>query len=216
MNRKILVLLCTGLFSLSSVGAESKTEELKQALPTSVEGNGLAKSNNVSKDNVPQNKVSENNVSQNKVPEKPVALSVAELKKKVIKLNRDLFILEEDLLFPANTQFVVYLSLDTGKFFKPDSVILKVNDEVVAAHLYTTRQMKALSRGGMQRLHMGNLKSGAHEITAIVQGLGTDGREYKRAASLAFEKGSDISSLEIKISDQSSNYQPNVEIIEWN
>jgi hypothetical protein len=201
MNRKILVLLCTGLFSLSSVGAESKTEELKQALPTSVEGNDLAQ---------------KNNVSENNVPEKPVALSVAELKKKVIKLNRDLFILEEDLLFPANTQFVVYLSLDTGKFFKPDSVTLKVNDEVVAAHLYTARQMKALRRGGMQRLHMGNLKSGAHEITAMVQGLGTDGREYKRAASLAFEKGSDISSLEIKISDQSSNYQPNVDIIEWN
>lgn len=150
------------------------------------------------------------------VPEQPVALSVAELKKKVIKLNRDLFILEEDLLFPANTQFVVYLSLDTGKFFKPDNVTLKVDDEIVAAHLYTPRQVNALTRGGMQRLHMGNLKSGEHEITVVVDGQGPDNRDYKRAASLTFKKGSDIASLEVQIRDQSTNYQPEVEIVEWN
>lgn len=148
--------------------------------------------------------------------EQPVALSVADLKKKVIKLNRDLFILEEDLLFPANTQFVVYLSLDTGKFFKPDSVTLKVDDQIVTSHLYTTRQVKALSRGGMQRLHMGNLKSGEHELTVVVNGQGPDNRDYKKAATLIFEKGSDIASLEVQISDLSENYQPNVEIVEWN
>lgn len=152
----------------------------------------------------------------NQLPEKPVALSVAELKKQVIKLNRDLFILEEDLLFPANTQFVVYLSLDTGKFFKPDSVKLKLNDELVAAHLYTPRQIKALQRGGMQRLHIGNLKSGEHEMTVILDGQGPDNRTYKNAASIVFEKGSDIASLEVRVQDHSENYQPSVEIVEWN
>ena len=49
-----------------------------------------------------------------------VSLSVEELKKQVIRLNRDLFILEEDLLYPASTQFAVFLSLDTGEFLKLD------------------------------------------------------------------------------------------------
>ena len=148
-------------------------------------------------------------------PETPVALSVEELKKKVIKLNRDLFILEEDLLFPANTQFVVYLSLDTGQFLALDSVTLKVDDEVAAAHLYTDRQVKSLQRGGMQRLYMGNIKSGEHELTVIIDGIGPEQQAYKKAASLVIEKGTDIKSVEVRIQDQSSNFEPTVQLVEW-
>ncbi len=147
--------------------------------------------------------------------DQPVALSVEELKKKVIELNRDLFILEEDLLFPANTQFVVFLSLDTGQFLNLDSVKLKVDDEIVAAHLYTERQLKALQRGGMQRLHLSNLKSGEHEVTVFVEGIGPDQRAYKKAASLSIEKGTDRKALEIRIADRSADYQPDVSIVEW-
>lgn len=149
------------------------------------------------------------------VPEEPVALSAEALKKKVIQLNRDLFILEEDLLFPANTQFVVYLSLNTGKFLQLDSVKLKVDDDIVATHLYTERQLKALAQGGMQRLHLGNLKSGAHEITAYVQGIGPDNRPYKLAQTTTVDKGTKLTSLEIRINDQTANFQPKVEMVEW-
>lgn len=145
----------------------------------------------------------------------PVALSVEELKKKVIQLNRDLFILEEDLLFPANTQFAVFLSMDTGQFLKLDSVKLKVNNDVVAAHLYTERQLKALERGGMQRLYMGNLKTGEHEVTVFVEGIGPDQRAYKKASTLMLEKGTDLKAVEVRIKDRSSDYQPDVSIVEW-
>jgi len=147
--------------------------------------------------------------------DQPVALSVEQLKKKVIQLNRDLFILEEDLLFPANTQFVVYLSIASGQFLQLDSVTLKIDDQVSSAHLYTQRQIKALQRGGMQRLHLGNLKEGAHQITAIVNGIGPDKRAYKLAASLDIHKDSEIKSLEVRIEDQAANFQPSVNIIEW-
>ena len=144
-----------------------------------------------------------------------VALDVEALKKQVIRLNRDLFILEEDLLFPASTQFAVFLSLDTGKFLRLDAVKLKVNDDTVASHLYTERQLKALQRGGMQRLYMGNLKTGSHEITVFVEGMGPDNRAYKQAATLDFEKGTGTAALEVRIRDRSSDYQPEVAIIEW-
>jgi hypothetical protein len=147
--------------------------------------------------------------------EKEVAMSVEELKKQVIKLNRDLYILEEDLLFPANTQFVVYLSLSTGQFLALDSVTLKVNNEIVAAHLYTERQIEALKRGGMQRLHIGNLKNGTHELIAIIEGIGPDQQAYKLAASAQIEKQSEVKAVEIRIEDLSSSYQPSVQIIEW-
>ncbi|ABM18897.1 hypothetical protein [Marinobacter nauticus] len=144
-----------------------------------------------------------------------VAEQVEALKKKVIRLNRDLFILEEDLLFPANTQVAVFLSVDTGKFLKLDAVKLKVDDEIVASHLYTERQVTALERGGMQRLYVGNLKTGAHQVTAFVEGIGPDQRPYKQAASLEFEKGTGTAALEIRVEDRSSDYQPSVSIVEW-
>lgn len=143
------------------------------------------------------------------------ASSVEQLRKQVIELNRDLFILEEDLLFPASTQFAVFLSVETGEFLALDAVKLKVDDEVVASHLYTARQVDALRRGGMQRLHMGNLKTGEHEVTVFVDGIGPEKRPYRKAATYQLDKGTDTATLEVRIRDRSSDYQPAVELVEW-
>ena len=144
-----------------------------------------------------------------------VDMSVEQLRKQVIELNRDLFVLEEDLLFPASTQFAVFLSVETGEFLVLDAVKLKVDDEVVASHLYTARQVDALRRGGMQRLHMGNLKTGEHEVTVFVDGIGPENRPYRKAATYQLEKGTDTATLEVRIRDRSSDYQPLVELVEW-
>ena len=53
---------------------------------------------------------------------------VRDLKADVLDLNRELFLLEEELLFPANTQVAVYLSMDTGNFFQLDSVQVTIRD----------------------------------------------------------------------------------------
>jgi len=74
------------------------------------------------------------------------------LKQEVLELNRDLFVLEEELLFPASTQIAVFLSMDVGKFFQLDSVQLKLDNKVVTNYLYTERENAALLRAGVQRL----------------------------------------------------------------
>ena len=38
--------------------------------------------------------------------------TVQDLKKDVVDLNKELFVLEEELLFPANTQVAVFVSMD--------------------------------------------------------------------------------------------------------
>src|SRR6476620_5156569 len=88
---------------------------------------------------------------------------VQDLKKQVLDLNRDLFLLEEELLFPSNTQTAVFVSMDVGEFFGLDSVELKIDDKTVANYLYTERESEALIKGGVQRLFIGNLKAGEHE-----------------------------------------------------
>jgi hypothetical protein len=137
------------------------------------------------------------------------------LKKDVVDLNRDLYVLEEELLYPANTQVAVFLSMDVGEFFALDSVTLKIDQKEVANYLYTPREVEALLRGGVHRLYIGNVKVGGHELVAFFSGKGPNNRDYKRGASIKFQKGISGHYLELKISDRQRKMQPEFEIKDW-
>lgn len=137
------------------------------------------------------------------------------LKKDVVDLNRDLFVLEEELLYPANTQVAVFVSMDVGDFFALDSLTLKIDNKEVSNYLYTPRETAALIKGGVQRLFVGNLKSGQHELVAFFSGKGPNDRDYKRGATIKFEKGVGAKYLELKITDRARRQQPEFEIRDW-
>jgi hypothetical protein len=143
-----------------------------------------------------------------------VTEQLQQLRKEVVALNRDLFVLEEDLLFPSSTQVVVYLSMDVGAYFNLDAVELKIDDKVVTYHLYTEKQIQALFKGGVQKLHIDNLAQGEHQLTAFFIGKGPQDREYKRATSITFTKTAEAKSLELSIIDSSLKQQPVFEAIE--
>jgi len=140
---------------------------------------------------------------------------IQSIKKDVVDLNRDLFVLEEELLFPANTQVAVFLSMDVGEFFALDTVELRVDDKQVAKYLYTPREAEALLKGGVQRLYLGNLRVGKHELVALFTGKGPIGQDYSRGAQLKFEKSVGAKYLELKISDRQRKRQPEFEIRDW-
>jgi hypothetical protein len=140
---------------------------------------------------------------------------IQDLKKDVVDLNKDLFMLEEELLFPANTQVAVFVSMDVGDFFALDSISLKIDNHDVSNYLYTPREVAALLKGGVQRLYVGNLKSGEHELVALFNGKGPHERDYRRAANLRFEKGIGAKYLELKITDHERAQQPEFEIKDW-
>ncbi len=93
---------------------------------------------------------------------------VQDLKAELIRLNRDLLVLEEELLFPAGTQVAVFVSMDVGKLFELESVQIKLDDKVVSQHLYTPLEVQALHRGGVQRIYLGNLRAGTHEVATLI------------------------------------------------
>lgn len=140
---------------------------------------------------------------------------IQDLKKDVVDLNRDLFVLEEELLFPANTQVAVFVSMDVGEFFSLDSITLKIDNRDVMNYLYTPREVAALLKGGAQRLYVGNLKAGEHELIALFNGKGPNERTYRRAAALKFEKGVGAKYLELKVTDHARTQQPEFEIKDW-
>jgi hypothetical protein len=140
---------------------------------------------------------------------------IQELKTQVIALNKNLRVLEEDLLFPANTQVNVFVSLDIGKFFTLESVKLKLDDKTVASHTYSDKELSALAKGGIHKLHMANLSVGQHTLSAFFSGMGPNGREYKRGTTLKIDKELGPKYVELKISDSSMKLQPDFSVKQW-
>ncbi|MDO8343596.1 MAG: AraC family transcriptional regulator [Cellvibrio sp.] len=139
---------------------------------------------------------------------------VESLKESVLTLNRDLLILEEELLYPASSQVAIYVSMDLGTFFALDAIKLEIDNKLVASELYTDKQTKALFRGGVQRLYIGNLKAGEHEISAFFTGRGPQ-QDYKRGAKIVITKAQEPVVLELRIVDSAAQLQPVFDIKQW-
>lgn len=140
---------------------------------------------------------------------------VQDVKGEVIRLNRDLMVLEEELLFPANTQVAIFVSMDVGKLFSLDSVKVKLDDKDVTNYLYTPNEVQALHRGGVQRVFVGNLKTGEHQLVAFFTGKGPHDRDYRRGATVKFEKGTEPKYIELQIKDSTGKLQPEFEVKIW-
>jgi hypothetical protein len=140
---------------------------------------------------------------------------IQDVKGDVIKLNRDLLVLEEELLFPANTQVALFVSMDVGKMFSLDSLQIRLDDKMVSSYLYTPLEVAALHRGGVQRIYVGNLKAGTHELVAFFTGQGPHVRDYKRGATIKFDKGTEPKYIELQIKDSQGKLQPEFDVKVW-
>ena len=138
-----------------------------------------------------------------------------QIKAQVIELNRDLFLLEEDLLHPASTRLALYVSIDNGSFFKLESVKLKLDGKPITSFLYTSKDVDALKRGAIHPVYQGNIATGEHELVAFFTGIGSHGRTYKRAVSLKFDKEDAEKAFEVQIKDDSASLQPIFKIKSW-
>jgi len=146
---------------------------------------------------------------------KSLSDDIQHLKTSVVTLNKDIRTLEEDMLFPANTQFTVFVSLDVGTFFSLETVKLKVDGKLVTSHIYTEREVSAMAKAGVQRLFVGNLSQGHHEVTAFFTGTGPHGRPFKRGTTLKVEKDSGVKYVELHIGDSESKQQPVFDVKQW-
>ncbi len=146
---------------------------------------------------------------------KVLSKEIQGLKKSVVDLNKDLQLMEEELLFPSSTQLSLFVSLDIGQYFTLESIKVKLNGKQVATHLYSDKQRQALARGGVQRLYITNLTLGKHTIAAFFTGIGPNGRAYKRATELEFQKKQGSQYLELAIIDDSAKQEAQFTIKQW-
>ncbi|MCG6939578.1 MAG: hypothetical protein LJE83_15600 [Gammaproteobacteria bacterium] len=132
---------------------------------------------------------------------------VQDIKKDVLALTSELSLLEEKLLFPSNTQVSLFVSLKGDKDFVLDSMQIKLDNKVVAQHLYTYKEIEALNAGGVQRIYTGNIKTGDHNLVASFIGRGSSGTEYQRNGNYTVNKAVGPRFVEIQITGSSASDQ---------
>ena len=91
----------------------------------------------------------------------------------------------------------------------------KADDKLISNYLYTPLEVQALHRGGVQRVFVGNLRAGKHQIAAFFTGRGPHERDYKRATTLKVDKGSEPQYIELRIKDAMGKLQPEFDVKVW-
>ena len=132
---------------------------------------------------------------------------VQDIKKDVLELTSELSRLEEKLLFPSNTQVSLFVAVNGDEGFVLDSMQIKMDNKVVAQHLYTFKEIEALRAGGVQRIYTGNIKTGDHQLVASFIGRTKSGNEYQRSENFKVTKAVGPKFVEIQITGSSASDQ---------
>ena len=114
---------------------------------------------------------------------------VQEIKSDVLGIAAELNLLEEKLLYPSGTQVAVFVALEHGDPLRLDVVRLSIDGRLVAHYIYSFKELDALRNGGVQRLYVGNLPTGGHELEVQVEGKQEDGQDYSSTERFTFDKG---------------------------
>jgi hypothetical protein len=106
---------------------------------------------------------------------------VQDIKSDVLAIAAELRVLEEQLLHPADTEVAIFVSLGAEEMpgeIVLDTATVSIDGEVVAEHVYSFKEVQALQRGGVQRLHTGNLRTGEHGLEVRLRGQRAGGARF--------------------------------------
>jgi len=95
---------------------------------------------------------------------------VQEIKSDVLSIAAELGNLEEKLLYPSDTQLAVFVALAKDETVEIDSARISLDGKLVAHHIYSFKELEALAKGGVQRLHTANVSTGGHQLEVAIAG----------------------------------------------
>lgn len=114
---------------------------------------------------------------------------VQEMKTDVLSIATQLSQLEEKLLYPSDTQVAIFVSVPQGEKFRLDAVDIELDGKRVAHHLYTFKELEALQKGGVQRIYLGNGRTGEHTLKVRLIGKTEGGSDFEEEESFTVTKG---------------------------
>ncbi|HKV91736.1 MAG TPA: hypothetical protein VJW20_04220 [Candidatus Angelobacter sp.] len=113
---------------------------------------------------------------------------VQQTKSDVLSIAAELNQLEENLLYPSGTQVAVFVALAKGDELRLDAVRIQIDGQLVAHYIYSAKELEALRKGGVQRIYVGNVTTGAHQLNVLVDGKLKSGADFNRTEHFTFTK----------------------------
>lgn len=113
---------------------------------------------------------------------------VQHTKSDVLSIAAELNQLEEKLLYPSGTQIAIFVALAKGDEMRLDAVRLQIDGQLVAHYIYSAKELEALRKGGVQRIYVGNVATGDHQLNVLVDGKLKSGADFNRAEHFTFHK----------------------------
>src|SRR5262252_3860027 len=113
---------------------------------------------------------------------------VQQIKSDVLSISAELNQLEEKLLYPSGTQVAIFIALAKGDQMRLDAVRLQIDGQLVAHYIYSAKELEALRKGGVQRIYVGNVATGDHQLEVLVDGKLEDGADFSRTERFTFSK----------------------------
>jgi hypothetical protein len=113
---------------------------------------------------------------------------VQQTKSDVLSISAELNQLEEKLLYPSGTQVAIFVALAKGDELRLDAVRLQIDGQLVAHYIYSAKELEALRKGGVQRIYVGNVGTGDHQLNVLVDGKLKGGLDFNRTEHFTFHK----------------------------
>lgn len=129
---------------------------------------------------------------------------VQDIKNETLDVGVQMRLLEEKLLYPTSTQVAIFVSLDKDAKVDITSIEIQLDSKPAARHVYTARELDALKNGGVQRIYVGNIISGEHALSVVVNGKTSGSTFLNSSKSFRFSKDVGARMLEIRLSDPGS------------
>jgi len=139
---------------------------------------------------------------------------VQEIKSDVLSIAAELNLLEEKLLYPSGTQVAVFVALAQGEPMRLDAVRLQLDGQLVAHYIYSFKELDALRKGGVQRIYVGNVPTGDHQLEVLVDGKLEGGADYSRTEKFTFNKGVEPKLVGLTLAGPNSGRAP-IELGNW-
>ena len=72
-----------------------------------------------------------------------------------------------------------------------DAVRIQIDGQLVAHHIYSAKELEALRKGGVQRIYVGNVATGEHQLEVLVDGKRRRRRGLQPDRTLYVPQGSE-------------------------
>lgn len=133
---------------------------------------------------------------------------VQHTKSDVLSIAAELNQLEEKLLYPSGTQVAIFVALAKGDQMRLDAVRLQIDGQLVAQYIYSAKELDALRKGGVQRIYVGNVSTGDHQLNVLVDGKLKGGADFNRTEHFTFRKEVKPKLVELTVAGPDSGSTP--------